>query len=75
MFSTIAMPSHLRRYNCIDVALRSQIICSIFNEGLSYVDTSEHYGYPYKTIKNIAKAFEENGQLVPKHRGGFCYTR
>ena len=44
-----------------------------FNEGLSCVDTSERYGYPYETIKSIAKAFEENGQLVPKHKGGVRY--
>ena len=39
----------------------------------AYVDTSERYGYPYETIRSIAKAFEENDQLVPKHRGGVCY--
>ena len=29
--------------------------------------------YPYEFIKSLAKAFEENGQLVPKHRGDVRY--
>jgi hypothetical protein len=42
------------------------------NEGLSYVDTSECYGHPCLAIQNIASAFEENGQSIPKHRGNVC---
>ena len=61
--STIAIPSHLCRYDCVDDALQSQIIHFVFNEGLSYVDTSECYNYPYETIRSIIKNFEENDQL------------
>jgi hypothetical protein len=41
----------------------------IFNEGLSYVDIIKRYNYSYETNNIIAIASEENGQLVPKHRG------
>jgi hypothetical protein len=30
------------------------------------------YGYPYEIMRSIAGDFEENGQLVPKYRGGVC---
>ena len=70
---TIFMSSCLCRYDHIDDALCSRIIHFIFNEGFSYADTNERYNYLYKTIKSIAKTFEANGQLVPKHRGGVCY--
>ena len=40
------MPSHPRRYNHIDDALRTQIIHSMSNKGLSYANTSDHCGYP-----------------------------
>ena len=58
--------------------MRLQIIlCSwiihFFNKGLSYAYTSERYVCPYETIINIAIAFEENGQLVSKHRSGVHY--
>ena len=29
----------------------------------------KRYGYPYKIIRSIARAFEELGQLVSKHGG------
>ena len=29
---------------------------------------SECYGYPYETIRSIARAFEELGELVSNHR-------
>ena len=45
----------------------------ILNEGLSYIDISECYCYPYKTIKSIARAFEGDDQLMPKHRGSVRY--
>ena len=46
---------------------------SIFNEGLSYDNMSKRYGYPYEAIMSIARAFEENGQWVPKPKGGVHY--
>jgi hypothetical protein len=52
------------RYNYIDDALKLTNHTFYFNEGLSYVDTSERYGYSYETIVSIAKDFEENAQLV-----------
>ena len=54
------MSSCPHRYNRIDDAFRLQITYSIFNGGLSYVDTSKHYGYPYETITSIARAYEES---------------
>jgi hypothetical protein len=51
------MPNHMRTYNCIDDALRSQIIHFIFNEGLSYPNTSERYSY--ETTKSITKALKK----------------
>jgi len=45
----------------------------MFNEGLFYPNSSEHCGYPYETVITIAKAFEENGQLMPKQCGGVHY--
>ena len=42
---------------------------SIFNEGLSYVDKSEHYSYSYKTIRSIARGFQE----MSKHMGNVRY--
>ena len=63
------MPNRRRTYNCKDDALCSRIIHSILNKGLSYVDISERYGYPYQTIKSTNKGFEENNQLLSKHRG------
>ena len=45
----------------------------MFNDDLSYPNTSDHYGYPYKIVITIAKAFEENGQLIPKQSGGVHY--
>ena len=68
------MPSHPHRYNYIGDAHCSYIIHFIFDEGLPYVNTSEVYGYLYETIRNIAKASEENSQLVPKHRAGVRYS-
>ena len=67
------MSSRPHRYNRIDDALHLRSIHFIFNDGLSYVDTSKHYSYPYETIRSIARAFEDNGQLVSKHRGGVRY--
>jgi hypothetical protein len=64
------MSSHPYRYNRIYDA---RIIHSIFHEGLSYANTSECYGYPYETIKSIAKVFEEKYQSVPKPKGDVCY--
>ena len=46
---------------------------SIFNKGLSYVDTSEYYSYLYKTIRSISRVLKEKDQLVPKPKGGVCY--
>ena len=45
----------------------------VFTKGLLYADTSGHYGYLYETIMSIARAFEENSQVVPKHEGGVRY--
>jgi hypothetical protein len=45
----------------------------MFNEGLSYPNSSEHRGYPYETVITIAKAFEENGQLMLKQCSGVHY--
>lgn len=56
-FGLIAMPSRPHRYKYIDDALRSRIIYYNFNERLSCADTNECYGYPYETIKSIAKVF------------------
>ena len=67
------MPSRSRRYNNIHDALRSRIINFISNKGLTCANTSEHYGYPYETIKSIARAFKEIGQLVLNHRGSIRY--
>jgi hypothetical protein len=41
----------------------------------AHVDTvsERNYGYPYETFKGIVKAFEENGQITSKHRGGVQY--
>jgi len=61
------------KYNHIDEAFYLQFIHSILNENLSYDDISRYYGYPYKTIKSIARGFEENTDLVPKRRGGIRY--
>ena len=72
-FKSVAIPSHPHIYNRTNDALCSRIIHSNFSEGLSCADTSKCYGYPYETIKSIAKAFEGNGQLVPKHRGNVHY--
>ena len=67
------MPSRSRRYNNIHDALCSRIIYFIVNKGLTCANTREHYGYPYETIKSIARAFKEIGQLVPNHRGNIHY--
>lgn len=32
-----------------------------FDAGLFYDDTSERYGYPYETIRNITKVLKDNG--------------
>jgi hypothetical protein len=53
------------RYNCIDDALHSRIMHSIFSDSLSYVDTSRYYGYPYETIRNNSITFEKSSQLMP----------
>ena len=45
----------------------------LFRLRLTLCYTCEHYSCPYETIRNIARAFEENGQLLPKHIGGVCY--
>ena len=71
MGPTVALPSCQSRYKCIDDVLRSQIIQFMFNEGLSYANTSECN--PCETINSITKIFEEHNQLVPKHKGGVHY--
>ena len=63
----------MRIHKCIDDALHLQVTRFIINTGLSYVDTSGCYNHPYKFIRSLAKAFEENGQLMPNHKGGVCY--
>ena len=55
------MPSHMRRYNCIDYALRSQIIHFIFNEGWSHPNTSERYSY--ETPRTITKALKKKWSI------------
>lgn len=54
------MPMHLHIYSHIDDAH------SMFIEGLYYPHKSENYIYPYEIVITIAKAYEENGQLIPK---------
>ena len=54
------MPSYLRKCNYVDDALRSQLVHYIYYDGLYFTNISEHYGYSYETIKNIAIVFEEN---------------
>ena len=53
------MPRQVCRYNRIDDALCSQIICTILSEDLSYTDTNEHYEYPHETVRSVAKALEK----------------
>jgi hypothetical protein len=65
VFGTIAMHSHPHIYNCIDVALQSQIIYSIFTWGLSYADTSEDYGHPFNITKIKAIAFKRMVSQCP----------
>jgi hypothetical protein len=56
----ISMAHSFPRYNYIDDAFDSRIIHSIFNDSLSYVDTSRYYGYPYETSRNNFITFEES---------------
>ena len=67
------MPSCPHKYNRIDDALRSRNHTFFRGEGLSYADTSECYGYLYKTIRCIVKVLKENVQFVPNHRGNVRY--
>jgi hypothetical protein len=52
--------------NCIDKALCSKFIQSIFNEGLSYAHMNRFYAHPYETSRSNVKVFEGNSQLMPK---------
>ena len=55
------MSSHPLKYNHIDAALRSQIIHLVFDEGLSYADTSEHCSYPYIKDKDANEFVQLKG--------------
>ena len=68
------MPIHLRTYDNIgDAHSFTDHTFHFFNEGLSYANTIERYGYPYESIRSRTRAFEKNDQLAPKHRGGVHY--
>lgn len=43
-----------------------KIICLIFYEGYNITDTSTHYGFLYKIVCSIAKAFIKDGCLLAK---------
>ena len=59
------MPSCPHKYNRIDDALRSRNHTFFRGEGLSYVDTSECYGYLYKTIRCIVKVLKKMFNSCP----------
>jgi hypothetical protein len=61
----MTMAHCFHKYNCIDDALHLKIIHSIFNDSLSYVDTSRYYGYPYETIRKNSITFEKSSQSMP----------
>ena len=61
-------------YNKIDDRQRQKIIESIFNEGQTVAQTARRYGFPDSTVRSIAHAFETEGAMTVKQRGGSRYT-
>src|SRR5690349_13836115 len=56
--------------NCADPTQRQKIISAIFDEGMTKAETAKRFGFPYSTVSSIVNAFEEDGRMENKPRGG-----
>jgi transposase len=56
--------------NRIDDSQRQKIIHAIFDDGLTTSEAARRFGYPRSTIYAIVKAFENEGRMEQKFRGG-----
>ncbi|KAK3827670.1 MAG: DDE superfamily endonuclease-domain-containing protein [Benniella sp.] len=58
------------KYNKIDTILRQKVITSIYDELKTFSETAKRFMLPESTIRCIAKAFDEEGRVDTKPRGG-----
>ncbi|KAK3838119.1 MAG: hypothetical protein J3R72DRAFT_370779, partial [Linnemannia gamsii] len=59
-----------KKNNKIDDSQRQKIIHAIFDERQSPTEAARRFSYPFATVYAIAKAFDSEGSMERKPRGG-----
>ncbi|KAF9105678.1 hypothetical protein BGX29_011644, partial [Mortierella sp. GBA35] len=59
-----------KQYKKIDDTQRQKIIHAIFDERQIPAEAARRFCYPPSTVYAIAKAFDNEGRMEQKHRGG-----